>query len=261
MNTNKNVDNSQKIEELKKGARSGSASHQLELAKILLHRSTGNTSSNYIEAVKLLELSAKQNSVVAQTMLADELAKNPDTYDSSLYWFKKAAFEKSNYALKRLGELLYYNSKSDNEIVEGLKYLRKSANLGNTDASYQLGIIYLSPKVDDVMADEDEAIHFLTISANALNIDAMKTLGLIYGSGNGKIEKDMLLSKKYFEMAIENGSIDSYHDLSVLYFKEAFIILNKGAVNENKNNSQDDNDKITSSTNLKHMLKNLGVEF
>lgn len=254
---------SKDVEELKKGARNGSPTHQYEYAKVLLSKSSGANSSSHIEAIKYLELAAKSNVVEAQVALADEQSKNPETYESAISWFKKAVSEKNNYAIKRLGELLYYNSKNDKEIIEGLRYLRTAASLGNSDAAYQLGIIYLSPKTEKISPDEDEAVHYLKVATKSGNVEAMKTLGLIYGSGSesGVIEKNLLLSKEYFEMAIKNNSIQSYHDLAVLYFKEAFKVLNEGEKSETKNNSIEKNEKVINSTSLKNILKNLGVEF
>ena len=251
------------IDELRKGARAGSRDNQYELSKILLANSSGKTSSNYIEAIKLLELAAKDGLVDAQVALADEQSESEDTYDSAVAWFKRAASEKNPYAIRRLGELLYYNSRSEKELMEGLKYLRVSARIGDRDSAYQLGVIYLNPKSDLIMIDEDEAIHYLKMSSNAGKVEAIIALGFIYATGvdGGNTEKDFKLSKDYFELAISKNSIESYHDLAVLHFKEAFRLLDEGVSAETKHNSVSFNDKIKHSTNLRKMLKSFGVEY
>lgn len=251
------------IKKLREAARAGNIEDQLKLAKLLLKQSVADSSGTYLEAIKLIEVAAKSGNLEAQIMLADEQSKSPETYESAIKWFESAAKNKNSYALKRLGELYYLNGKNNDEVLNGLDILRRSARSGNMDASYLVGSIYLSPKTDKIHKDEDEALHFLKFAASKNHIRAIKSLAFIYatGSESGKIKRDMELSKKYFETAIELGSVDSYYDLSILLFKEAFKVLNDGVKAENENNLKEKNKKINLSTNLKNTLKSQGVDF
>ena len=84
------------------------------------------------------------------------------------------------------------------DMVEAVKWLRKSADQGYADAYFDLGECYRNGY--GVTKDMVEAVKWLRKSANLGYVDAQFRLGFCYANGLG-VEKNMVEAYAYFKLA------------------------------------------------------------
>lgn len=92
--------------------------------------------------------------------------------------------------------------------------IKESAEKGNIDAQYQLGIFYENGVgVDTSM---NEALKWYKIAAENGNYDAQYNLGIMYDDGRGVVENDTL-AFKYYLLAAERWHRDANYKVGVCY--------------------------------------------
>ncbi len=139
------------------------------------------------------------------------------------------------------------------DITLAIEYWRKAAELGNTDAIFNLGVSYLNG--DGVMTNEslgysymvkgmlqgdakcirgvalcyregkyvqhnmNEAIRLYKQASELGDIESTACLGSIYALGEGGIPKDIQEAVKWFYAAAMKGHTDAQRILGVMYIK------------------------------------------
>lgn len=123
--------------------------------------------------------------------------------------------------LYRLGQMLYSGTGIPKDTGAAIPYLERAAKLGNTNAQYLLGKIYLS--VDNLLnpveksyTDLEKGIFWLSKAADAGNDSAQYQLGKLYLQGKG-IPKDVDAAVHWFTASAEQGRQYAQYMLGKLY--------------------------------------------
>jgi len=145
-----------------------------------------------------------------------------------------------------LGAMLFAEAKNPRESQKGFDFIRKSAQMGNSEAQYGLGAAYregegVERNVEKAFdwtkksaengfldaefniahmlhngigtaVDEKAAIEWYTIAADKGHVDAQHNLGNIYGQ-----KKKNILARKYLRMAALNGQAEAQRNLALQY--------------------------------------------
>lgn len=191
------------------------------------------------EAVKLLYRSAQENNVEAMFKLAQiyekGLKKIPDQ-DSAKHWYLNAAINNYEPAQFALANIL---DRSQN-YSEALKWYKKSAENGNTEAMATVSFFYSLGK--GVFPDEKEAFTWLQRAAERGHTQSMAILADMYVSGE-EINKDLQKAFEFYSKAAEQGDCDAAFQLAEMYengictkqnSKQALIWYEKSAESGNR---------------------------
>jgi len=95
---------------------------------------------------------------------------------------------------------------SPKEYVEAIEWIRKSANQGNADAQYNLGVIYEIAR--GVPQDFAEAAKWYRKAAEQGNADAESNLGFLYSLGRG-VPQDYVEAYKWWNLAAAQGETNA----------------------------------------------------
>jgi FOG: TPR repeat, SEL1 subfamily len=85
---------------------------------------------------------------------------------------------------------------------EAVKWYRKAAEQGYTNAQYNLGVMYANG--EGVLEDDKEAVRWYRKAAEAGNIEAQNNLGIMYINGEGVLQ-DYVTSYAWANIAGANG--------------------------------------------------------
>ena len=142
-----------------------------------------------------------------------------------IVWFRKAfeAWEKNannessdDYvnSMYQLGVYYELGIGVDKDLAEAVKWYKKAAEKGNTDAMCSLGSSYrIGHGVDK---DPAEAVKWYKKAAEKGNTHAMCNLGSCYHFGDG-VDEDPAESVKWYKKAAEKGNTDAMYELGVHY--------------------------------------------
>ena len=119
--------------------------------------------------------------------------------------YEIAARKGNTDAMYNLGVL--YANEGDKEKAK--KWYEKAASKGNTDAMYNLGILYYEE------GDKEKAKEWFEKAASKGNTDAMYNSGILYYE-----EGDKEKAKEWFEKAASKGNTDAMYNLGILYYEE-----------------------------------------
>ena len=107
--------------------------------------------------------------------------------------------------------LSFYNKKDYSEAV---KWYRKAAEQGRTDAQFNLGYCY--DKGQGVSQDYTEAVKWYRKAAEQGNASAQCNLGYCYQFGQG-VSQDYSEAVKWYRKAAEQGSASAQYNLGLCY--------------------------------------------
>ncbi|KAK8834492.1 hypothetical protein M9Y10_027676 [Tritrichomonas musculus] len=138
-------------------------------------------------------------------------------------------FDRCNYCNKSsfsdrlciIGNILYgywFNSK---DIKRAIHYYSLSAELNNSEAQYQLGIIYLDGKF--IPRNINKSIHYFSMAANSNHSESQYVLGTIYSSGlyfSGNINKAIF----YFQLAANQNHLEAQFSLGIIYLTKDYNV-------------------------------------
>lgn len=154
-------------------------------------------------------------------------------YKSAESWFKKGAENGDVVCATSLANL--YETRLNN-LSKAIEFYKEAINLGDYEASCQLGILYLYKKKDRV-----NGLKYLTLAGeNGIGFAYFK-LGKCYFEGDGFV-KDYNLAFKYFTKAAEQEESEAQALLGSMYlnghgckkdFSKAFYWIQKSALNDN----------------------------
>jgi len=169
---------------------------------------------------------ARQNHSEAQfrvgEMYKDGIGVMADPKEAKI-WLAKAADSGLSKASQVLKEFLDAEDKRIlSKEVETLRnspiypYLL-SAKKGDTQAKYQVGIMYLEG--DDTPKDTIEGVRWLQSAAIGNHTLAQLKLGELYLNGTEKIEQDYMAAFKWLKKAADSGEADAQYYLGDIYRK------------------------------------------
>ena len=98
-----------------------------------------------------------------------------------------------------------------------LANLRQSAEQGNAEAQYSLGLMYSSG--DGIPKDKVEAAKWYLKAAEQGDASAQMNLGYLYSSGDG-IPKDETEGEKWYRKSAEQGNANAQYSLGLMYWSE-----------------------------------------
>jgi Sel1 repeat len=98
---------------------------------------------------------------------------------------------------------------------EAVKWFRKAAEQGQTDAQYSLGECYYEG--NGIARDDKEAVKWFRKAAEQGQADAQYSLGECYYEGNG-VARDNIEAFKWFRKAAEQGQADAQYYIAECYY-------------------------------------------
>ena len=96
---------------------------------------------------------------------------------------------------------------------EALKFLRRSAEMGNADAVYQLGLLYYEGEY--IPQDYQQAAECFSRVADSGNPDAQYFLGDIYENGEG-VSQDYVEAAKRYRRSAAQGNVEAQYCFAAL---------------------------------------------
>ena len=105
----------------------------------------------------------------------------------------------------------YFNAK---DYAGALKWLRKAAEMGHTDAQYLLGIMF--DNGNDIRQNYVEAVKWYRKAAEQGHKEAQCNLGLMYEAGRG-LAQDYAEAVNWYWRAAEQGEINAHCNLGFMY--------------------------------------------
>ena len=94
---------------------------------------------------------------------------------------------------------------------EAVKCFRQAAEMGYSDAQYNLGYCYDYGR--GVTLDSTEAAKWYTMAAEQGNISAQNNLAILYETGRG-VEKNLTEAVRWYRAAAEQGDVDAQFNLA-----------------------------------------------
>ena len=181
---------------------------------------TINTDEKYYEminpktALKWYKKSARGNYKEAQYAAANMYFKGigvKTDYEKALYYFKSS---KTEYACFYVGYIYEKGLGVKQDYKTALKWYEKSANMGNSNSSYNLGVMYKMGQGTDV--DFEKAISWYENAAKKDNENALCNLAMMYRFGEG-VEVDYEKAVKLYEKAAKLGSETAICQMGYMY--------------------------------------------
>jgi len=176
------------------------------------------------KAATWLKKAAEQNNPQAQYQLGkmykEGIGVTPDPKQAKHWLFKAAdgGVTNANHLLRAYfqTETLQPPPRPSKDKGMGAAELpqRLAAESGDTEAQYQLGIMYLNG--EQVRKDPFEAIKWLSLAATSKHMMASLTLGDVYYKGDG-LEKDYSEAAKWYQIAAARGDQKAQYMLGNMY--------------------------------------------
>lgn len=194
----------------------------------LYYRGQG-VSQDYEEALRLYTLSANQSNPYADYELAkmyrDGIGTNTNTVEADKH-FKCAfvgfsALEADSHDDKlqyRLGQMLNTGIGTEKDVNAAIAYFEKSAKLGNVNAQYQLGKLWLETGTGDPL----QAVAWITKASDGGNAAAQYALAKFYRDGT-HVEKNLQKAMELFTLSAEQKNEFAAYQLGKLYLKDEDI--------------------------------------
>ncbi len=102
-------------------------------------------------------------------------------------------------------------------------YFRKSADRGDTDSQYNLGIMY--DNGEGVLENDKEAVKWFKKATAQGHANAQYNLGIMYANGEGVLEDDKE-AVKWFKKATEQGHANAEYNLGIMYANGDGVLKN-----------------------------------
>jgi TPR repeat protein len=141
-------------------------------------------------------------------------AHDEQNYAEAVKWFRKAAEQGQSEAQYNLGWCYYDGLGVEQSYSEAVKWVRKAAEQGHTYAQNSLGFYYHNGL--GVEQSYYEATKWFRKAAEQGHANAQCNLGLCYDSGQG-VEQSYSEAAKWFRKAAEQGDANAQCNLGVCY--------------------------------------------
>ena len=144
-------------------------------------------------------------------------------YSAAAEAFQKSADKGNPEAQFNLG-LMYLNGQGvAQDYQQALSLLTKLAEQGNARAQVNLARMYAKGK--GVVANYGKAIPWFTKAADQGYADAQYSLGLLYVSGTGT-QRDYRLARELLQKAADQNNASAQYQLGLIYFKGKGVAVN-----------------------------------
>lgn len=188
----------------------------------LYYRGQG-VEQNYEQALHLYACSADQGNPYADYELAkmyrDGIGTGKSAAQSDAYFIRaydgflqleaKSHDDKLQY---RLGQMLHTGTGTEKDDTAAAEYWERSAKLGNVNAQYALGKLWL----ENGGGDPEQAVAWITKAAEAGNAAAQYALGKIYRDGE-YVQRDIAKAVELFTQSAEQKNEYAAYQLGRLY--------------------------------------------
>lgn len=189
--------------------RCGHGVEQNDMQAFDLYRSSSDQGNPYasLELAKMYQdgLGTKQDSQQAGRRFQD-------AYSGFVILEEKNHDDRLQY---RIGQMLHTGMGTEPDDERAAGYWKKSAKLGNINAQYALGKLWLETE----SGDSSLAVEWLTRAANADHSSAQYALGKLYRDGV-YFEKDMGQAMKWFRSSAELGNAYAAYQMGQLLLLE-----------------------------------------
>ena len=189
--------------------RCGQGVEQNDMQAFDLYRSSSDQGNPYasLELAKMYQdgLGTKQDSQQAGRRFQD-------AYSGFVILEEKNHDDRLQY---RIGQMLHTGMGTEPDDERAAGYWKKSAKLGNINAQYALGKLWLETE----SGDSSLAVEWLTRAANADHSSAQYALGKLYRDGV-YFEKDMGQAMKWFRSSAELGNAYAAYQMGQLLLLE-----------------------------------------
>ena len=139
-------------------------------------------------------------------------------FEEAFYGFKRLEEQSHDDKLQyRLGQMLYTGTGTEKEADAAIGYFEKAARLGNVNAQYMLGKVYLDE--DSRYGNLEKAVLWLTKAADNESSPAQFALGKLYRDGS-QVEKDIVKAVELFTKAAEQNNSFAQYQLGKLFLLE-----------------------------------------
>lgn len=191
-------------------AEKGSASSQLIVGYAHMYGLRGMQQNGQL-ARQFFERAAQAGEFEAYAALGNMYAKGlggiAQNNASAFKYFEKGAKVNDAASLNGLGYMYLHGSTGHYKLERNYQlaahYFNESASQGNSEAQYNLGVMYLTGI--GVGRNYQKALHLLTLSAHQGQIMARYQLGLMYLDGLGTAP-DCEVAVKFLKNVVEKGS-------------------------------------------------------
>lgn len=137
---------------------------------------------------------------------------DPDEYEA-MKWYRKAAALGDSDAMTRLGLGYIFEYGASKDIKEGMKCLHKAVDCGNSNAMYSIGLLYLNGI--GVEENREKTMEWLNSAAKAGSCNAMIMLGAMYFKGE-QVPQNYVKALKYYRQAADAGDIQAMNNIGVM---------------------------------------------
>lgn len=145
-------------------------------------------------------------------------------YHKALEWFRASANQGNKEAQYHLGLVHYFQMiRSGNEDDKAIKLFKKAAKQGHVKAIYAVGVMYYNGYGSEDSAHYDKAMPWLKLSASKGYPLAQNQLGVIYELGRG-VGKSISEAKYWYRKSAEQGCRDGINNLARLEKKAEMAI-------------------------------------
>jgi len=159
-------------------------------------------------------LEAERQAVLEQKRLAEEQAKRTEDWlaEKKRLEEQKSLEEEKKRLQAQAKQLAELEQKRKEEAV---KCYRKTAELGDAGAQFNLGVCYANG--DGVDEDKEEAVKWYRKAAKRGNLSAQFNLGECYKDGTGVAKSDKKAVKWYRKAAVQ-GNVKAQNSLGFCYY-------------------------------------------
>jgi TPR repeat protein len=106
------------------------------------------------------------------------------------------------------------NQVADADVAAAVAALHQSANQGNAEAQFRLGVLYGNG--DGVDIDHDKAVEWFSQAARQGHENALITLAWMYANGTG-VEADEKRARELYLLAADHGSAKAQYVVATMY--------------------------------------------
>jgi len=143
---------------------------------------------------------------------------NNGDYAQAVVWYQKAANKGESQAQYELGLVYMSGEGVSKNYNEGVSWLKKAAEQGHAQAQYNLSLAYY--KGNGVAKSSTQSINWLTKSAEKGYEKAQNELGKTYRDGDEGVSKDLKQSIKWFRKSAEQGFPEAQYNLGVVLLQQ-----------------------------------------
>ena len=173
------------------------------LEKKVVWVSSKNSLNSKFSSLKKL---AESGDIIAQYhvgmmyIYADDIERDLSV---GVKWLERAASNNYTLAVVNLANLYFWGYGVEKSDILGFEYLKKGAELGNTDAQFMLSQKLLDK--ESRYYDCDEGLRWIKVAAGQGHLNSLKALGDIFNKGLYNTVQNPNKAKYYYEEAVKGG--------------------------------------------------------